>query len=113
MPWKLEQIIDLVSMFHRLCYWIYPFVQPILQRATTASQSQPRRNHSVEIDKAAFQEPRHNSEPAEDADVRPVSETAASPSTSFQVQCEPKDQQRMREEWAATYIQTAFRGFLV
>ncbi|KAL2945495.1 Protein IQ-DOMAIN 1 [Bienertia sinuspersici] len=35
-----------------------------------------------------------------------------SPSTSIQVQCEGEEQQRMSEEWAATYIQTSFRGFL-
>ncbi|KAJ8446155.1 hypothetical protein Cgig2_015926 [Carnegiea gigantea] len=81
-------------------------------RATAVRQSQARTNRSVDIDNDAVQGPDHNSELAEDADVRPVSDNAASPSTSLQVQCEPEDQQRMREEWAATYIQTAFRGFL-
>lgn len=42
-----------------------------------------------------------------------ISDAACSPSTCFQVQKSDHHQQILREELAATRIQTAFRGFLV
>lgn len=82
-------------------------------RARAAGKSRHRRNHSVEIDNNALQgEQGQNNEPSGDANVRSVSDIAASPSTSIQVESEAEEQRRIREEWAATYIQTAFRGFL-
>lgn len=82
-------------------------------RKPALSISQHHRGYSIEIgDLACWQGSCQTSELAEDADVRPLSDTAASPSSSLQVHYETEDQQKMREEWAATYIQTAFRGFL-
>jgi len=76
--------------------------------------SQHHRGHSIEIGDLTFLEGScQTSELAEDADVRPISDTAVSPSSSLQVHYETEDQQKMREEWAATCIQAAFRGFLV
>jgi len=86
----------------------------LLQRKPALSTSQHHRGYSIEIgDLACWQGSCQTSELAEDADVRPLSDTAASPSSSLQVHYETEDQPKMREEWAATYIQTAFRGFLV
>lgn len=48
-----------------------------------------------------------------DANTNAIAETVGSPSDSLQVQNIVHDQQNIREEWAATRIQTAFRGFLV
>lgn len=82
-------------------------------KVRSVRKSRHRRNHSIEIDDNTLQEDQgqHNELPR-DANIRPVSDAAAFPSTSIQVQCEAEEQRRIREEWAATYIQTAFRGFL-
>ena len=85
----------------------------LLQRATAVGEPQHRRNQSIDIDNNALQEHGQSSESSADANVRLVSDVAASPSTSIPVQSEAEEHQRNREEWAATYIQTAFRGFLV
>ncbi|KAK9734635.1 hypothetical protein RND81_04G153600 [Saponaria officinalis] len=81
-------------------------------RGAAVSQARHRRNSSISINDAAFHENGQTSEPAGDSNTRLVSNVAASPSTPIPGQCSAEDQQRMREEWAATYIQTAFRGFL-
>ncbi|XP_057548735.1 protein IQ-DOMAIN 5 [Amaranthus tricolor] len=82
------------------------------KRATAVGEPQHRRNQSIDIDNNALQEHGQSSESSADANVRLVSDVAASPSTSIPVQSEAEEHQRNREEWAATYIQTAFRGFL-
>ncbi|XP_074294979.1 protein IQ-DOMAIN 5-like isoform X2 [Silene latifolia] len=79
---------------------------------TSIGQAHHRRNHSVSIDDIGFQENGQSSQSAGDNNISPVCNVVASPSTPIQVQSEAKDQQMTREEWAATYIQTAFRGFL-
>lgn len=48
-----------------------------------------------------------------DAGTNAIAGPAGSPSDSLQVQNIVHDQQNLREVWAATRIQTAFRGFLV
>lgn len=79
----------------------------------TGRKSCHRRKQSVEAIDATFEEAvGHNSQPDAHANVPLVSDAAASPSTSVQVPEEIHDEQTMREEWAAIYIQTAFRGFL-
>lgn len=72
-----------------------------------------RRKHSVEFDADLLQEElnQDTARPAEDADVPSFSEAACTPSSSVQVPDAAQIQQQ-REEWSATRIQTAFRGFL-
>lgn len=82
---------------------------------TAASKFRHRRKHAVEIDTDKFQEEfNHNdTAPVDDANIQSALDTSESPSASFQVQDTSHNQQTLREEWAATRIQTAFRGFLV
>lgn len=47
-----------------------------------------------------------------DVNVPSSSDVASSPSSSLQVQNVAQSHQNTEEEWAATHIQTAFRGFL-
>lgn len=47
-----------------------------------------------------------------DVNVQSSSDVASSPSSSLQVQNVAQTRQITEEEWAATHIQTAFRGFL-
>ncbi|GMH12194.1 hypothetical protein Nepgr_014035 [Nepenthes gracilis] len=83
-------------------------------KGEAAGKSRHRRKHSIEVDNDKFQEElvHLSGQPDGDANITSVSDAAASPSTSLQVHNDSQDQQRMKEEWAATYIQTAFRGFL-
>ncbi|KAH9659481.1 IQ-domain 5 [Citrus sinensis] len=78
------------------------------------SRSQHRRKHSVEIDAEKLQNEfeQNVASPAGDANLNAVAEATGSPSDSLQVQNPTYNQQVVREEWAATCIQTAFRGFL-
>ena len=74
-----------------------------------------RRKHSVEINTDVLQEEfnQNAAPPVVDANNHSVVDAADSPSSSLQVQDSAQVQQNTREEWAATRIQTAFRGFLV
>ncbi|KAF5194788.1 Iq-domain [Thalictrum thalictroides] len=55
----------------------------------------------------------HSSAPQSgDANIQSSPDTASSPSSSLQVHNVAQTQQKSKEEWAATHIQTAFRGFL-
>ncbi|GMG98398.1 hypothetical protein Nepgr_000238 [Nepenthes gracilis] len=84
-------------------------------KVNAAGKSQHRRKNSIEVDSDALQEDLgcHSGQPDGDADVLGlVSDAAAFPSTSLQVHSDTQDQQIVREEWAATCIQSAFRGFL-
>ncbi|KAF8403388.1 hypothetical protein HHK36_011490 [Tetracentron sinense] len=85
-----------------------------LQRTTPASRFWYRRKHSVEIDTDILKEEvTHNTAPpVGDANIHSNSDTASSPSSSLQVQAAAQVQQNVKEDWAATHIQTAFRGFL-
>ncbi|CAL5425562.1 unnamed protein product [Camellia sinensis] len=76
---------------------------------------QHRRKHSVEIDADVIQDDfNHNAAPPiVDANILSIPDAAGSPSSLLQVQDAVQDQQNMREEWAATCIQTTFRGFLM
>ncbi|KAJ9189324.1 hypothetical protein P3X46_000634 [Hevea brasiliensis] len=81
---------------------------------TASSKFRPRRKHSIEIDADKLQEEFNDNAaaPVGDANILSVPDASESPSASFQVQDVPQNQQVLREEWAATRIQTAFRGFL-
>lgn len=83
-------------------------------RGAATGKSRHRRKQSIEIHSDAFQQELGHQPDQPDADInmRSMPEATVSPSTSLQVQEEAQDQERMREEWAATCIQTAFRGFL-
>lgn len=80
---------------------------------TTTSKFRHRRKHSIEIDADKLQEFSDNvTAPVGDASIHSVPDASESPSASLQVQDVAHNQQILREEWAATRIQTAFRGFL-
>ncbi|KAL3518646.1 hypothetical protein ACH5RR_021235 [Cinchona calisaya] len=72
-----------------------------------------RRKHSVEIDADILQDEFNHdaARPAEDANIPSISDATGTPSSSVQV-ADASQIQYSREEWAATRIQTAFRGFL-
>ncbi|KAJ0084162.1 hypothetical protein Patl1_30234 [Pistacia atlantica] len=86
------------------------------ENRAAASKFRHRRKHSVEIDTDNINlqdEFDQNAAPlVGDANINVIAETVGSPSYSLQVQNIVHDQQNLREEWAATRIQTAFRGFL-
>ncbi|PIA54278.1 hypothetical protein AQUCO_00900671v1 [Aquilegia coerulea] len=73
-----------------------------------------RRKNSVDFDVNILKDEfAHSSAPQSgDANIQSSSDTASSPSSSLQVHNAAQIQQISNEEWAATYIQTAFRGFL-
>ncbi|XP_058214179.1 protein IQ-DOMAIN 5-like [Rhododendron vialii] len=73
-----------------------------------------RRKHPVEIGDDIIQDEfnQNATPPFVDASIRPDADASGSPSISLQVQDAAHVQQNMSEEWAATRIQTAFRGFL-
>ncbi|XP_054812555.1 protein IQ-DOMAIN 5 isoform X2 [Prosopis cineraria] len=72
-----------------------------------------RRKQSIDGDNEKLQnEFNHDATPSGDANIHSVTDVQHSPSTSQQVQDAAYSLQIMREEWAATRIQTAFRGFL-
>lgn len=83
-------------------------------RTAAGSKFWHRRKHSVEINTDLLQVEldQNAAPPVEDADLNSVPDPAGSPSGSNQAQDAVQVQQNVREEWAATYIQTAFRGFL-
>lgn len=73
-----------------------------------------RRKQSIDIDNEKLEnEFNHDATPFGDANIHSVTDVQHSPSTSRQVQDATYSHQIVREEWAATRIQTAFRGFLV
>lgn len=85
------------------------------ENGATASKSRHRRKHSVEFDADKIQEEFHNHNHNHndgDANIRSIPDTSESPFDSLQVQDIAHNQQVMKEELAATRIQTAFRGFL-
>lgn len=74
-----------------------------------------RRKHPVEIGADILRDEfnQNYTPPFVDAGIRPDTDASGSPSNSLQVLDEAHVQKSMSEEWAATRIQTAFRGFLV
>lgn len=68
-----------------------------------------RRKSSIQINGDIFLEKLN----AEDGDSSAIQDVTNSPSSTLQVQDSSQMEQQMKENWAATHIQTAFRGFLV
>eukprot|EP00257_Ricinus_communis_P013869 XP_015571407.1 protein IQ-DOMAIN 1 isoform X1 [Ricinus communis] len=81
---------------------------------TATSKFRHRRKHSVEFVTDKLQEEFNDNvaAPVDDANANSVPEASESVSASLQVRDVGHNQQSLREEWAATRIQTAFRGFL-
>ncbi|KAF1896486.1 hypothetical protein Lal_00034184 [Lupinus albus] len=79
------------------------------------SKFRHRRKTSIEIDNGKLQNESDKGSipPIEDADAYSNRYVHHSPCTSQQAQVIANNQQITREEWAATFIQTAFRGFLI
>ncbi|XP_058086896.1 protein IQ-DOMAIN 5 [Magnolia sinica] len=73
-----------------------------------------RRKPSVEIDTTGLEDEfaQIAVQPTEDANIQSSSNTATSPTSSLHVQTAVQIEPNMKEEWAATHIQTAFRAFL-
>lgn len=86
----------------------------MFQRTAATGKFWHRRKHSVEFDSDLLRDELNQdaARPAEDANMPSFSEATCTPSSSVQVQ-DAAPVQQQREEWAATRIQTAFRGFLV
>ncbi|XP_022756042.1 protein IQ-DOMAIN 1-like [Durio zibethinus] len=82
------------------------------ENRAAASKFHHRREHSVEFDTDKLQEEldENAASPTEDANTHATADAAGSSSASLEVLDALKE--RTREEWAATRIQTAFRGFL-
>ncbi|KAF8395474.1 hypothetical protein HHK36_019420 [Tetracentron sinense] len=83
-------------------------------RTTATSRFWHRRKNSIEFDTDILKEEfAHNTvPPVGDANISSNSDTASSPCSSLQVQAAAQVQENVKEEWAATHIQTVFRGFL-
>lgn len=86
-----------------------------MQRTGSIGKIWHRRKYSVEIDANILQDESNQDAvtSVEDSNFQQVSDSTSSPAASVQVQNAAQVQQKMREEWAAIRIQTAFRGFLV
>ena len=82
---------------------------------TATSKFQHRRKRSVEFDADKLQEEFNDNVTASfgDANTNSVPEASESVSASLKVHDIGHNEQILREELAATRIQTAFRGFLV
>lgn len=85
----------------------------MLQRAATR-KFRHRRKHFVEFDTDKLQEEldQNAASAARDANTCAIADAAGFPSGSVEVRDAALNELAM-EEWAATRIQTAFRGFLV
>ncbi|KAK6926497.1 IQ motif, EF-hand binding site [Dillenia turbinata] len=81
---------------------------------TAPSKFRHGRKNSVEFDDGILQDEFNQDivPPVGEANPWSIPDTSGSPSSSFQMLDAVQTQQNAREEWAATYIQTAFRGFL-
>ncbi|XP_012446126.1 protein IQ-DOMAIN 5 [Gossypium raimondii] len=84
-----------------------------VENRATGSKFLHRRKHSVEFDTNELQEEldENAASLAENATTRATIDAAGSPSDAFEVH-DALLNEHAREEWAATRIQTAFRGFL-
>ncbi|XP_022752504.1 protein IQ-DOMAIN 1-like [Durio zibethinus] len=83
------------------------------ENRAAASKFRHQRKHSVEFDTNTLPEEldQNAASPARDANTRATADVAASPSGLLEVHDAPLNE-HAKEEWAATRIQTAFRGFL-
>ncbi|MBA0650625.1 hypothetical protein Goklo_018020 [Gossypium klotzschianum] len=84
----------------------------VVKRGAT-SKFRHRRKHSIDFDTDKLQEglDQNAASPARDANTQAIADAAGSPSGSHEVRDAALNELVM-EEWAATRIQTAFRGFL-
>ncbi|XP_043722162.1 protein IQ-DOMAIN 5-like [Telopea speciosissima] len=83
-------------------------------RSAPANRFWHRRRLSVGIDSGTLKDEFvHNTDPLTgDAKVQSSSDASGSPASSLQVQPAAQVEKNFKEEWAATRIQTSFRGFL-
>ncbi|XP_077245182.1 protein IQ-DOMAIN 5-like isoform X2 [Tasmannia lanceolata] len=83
-------------------------------KSVATSRFWHRRKHSVEIDSAVLEDElaQNATSLTGDANNRPISNTGTSPTTWIPVQIPARTGQNLKEECAATHIQTAFRAFL-
>ncbi|XWS73813.1 hypothetical protein CRYUN_Cryun02cG0161500 [Craigia yunnanensis] len=83
------------------------------ENRAAASKFRHRRKHSVEFDTEKLLEEldKNAASPARDANTHATADAAGSPSGSLEVHDAALNEHE-REEWAATRIQTGFRGFL-
>lgn len=84
-----------------------------MQRAPASGKFLHRRRHSVEIETDVLQDEFNDKTVTRVNAEHSASDAGASPSNSLQMINASQVQSNMREQWAATCIQTAFRGVLV
>ncbi|KAJ4978502.1 hypothetical protein NE237_009282 [Protea cynaroides] len=84
------------------------------ERSAPANRFWHRRRHSLGIDSGTLKDEFvHNMDPLTgEATVQSSSDASSSPASSLQVLTAAPVEKNVKEEWAATRIQTAFRGFL-
>lgn len=82
---------------------------------TASGKFRHRRKHSVEIETDVLQDEFNHKDaaPVEESKNHSSPEASTSPSNSLKMLDASQLEQNMGEQWAATRIQTAFRGFLV
>ncbi|PPS15721.1 hypothetical protein GOBAR_AA04856 [Gossypium barbadense] len=107
----LMEIASLTGEVVKVGYFRISFVS-CLHRAAT-SKFRHRRKHSIEFytDKLLEELDQNAASPARDANTHAIADAAGFPSGSLEVRDVALNELVM-EEWAATRIQTAFRGFL-
>lgn len=86
-----------------------------MQKVSASGKFRHRRKHSVEIEAEVLQEAfdYNAATPVKEADSHPAQDAAVSTPNSLQNSDCSQVELNMREQWAATCIQTAFRGYLV
>lgn len=87
----------------------------ILQKKVVSDRSRHRRKRSINYDSVVIEEEStvETAELVGEASIKSSANPASSPTSSLQVQVSSQTEQIVKEDWAATVIQTAFRGFLV
>lgn len=84
-----------------------------MQRDPASGKFRHRRRHSIEFESDVLQDEFNDKTCTAVNEEHLASDAGASPSNSFQMVNASQFEQNTREQWAATCIQTAFRGVLV
>nr|CAD1841575.1 unnamed protein product [Ananas comosus var. bracteatus] len=83
-------------------------------KKVVSDRSRHRRKRSINYDSVVIEEEStvETVELVGEASIKSSANPASSPTSSLQVQVSSQTEQIVKEDWAATVIQTAFRGFL-
>ena len=99
------------NCFETFSYW--PCMLILLQKRAPANRFWHRRRQSVDLDGAIKEDEFVVGTAPSTGDLDILSSSNSASSTSLHVQVSYQTEQNLKEEWAATVIQTAFRAFLV